>query len=104
MLAGPPGLNRTDCDHVPAGDDGKIYYDVGIRIQSYASRQQLAVNQEQRRDAIVQEFDRVLISTLGVANKRVYQFRLQTSYPRYKKDTSTFDTIIDSFRCKEVEA
>lgn len=85
-----------------AGTDGKLYYDVGVRIQSYASRQQLAVYEEERTEAIVQEFDRVLVTTLGVANSRLYELRLQTAYKRYNKDPAPFGAITSSFKCKEV--
>jgi PsbP len=87
---------------VCAGVDGRLYYDVGIRIQSYASRQQLAVTKEERSDAIVQEFDRVLVTTLGAANMRLYEFRLQAPYKRYKKSTDLYDSMLFSFRCNEV--
>lgn len=86
-----------------AGADGKLYYDIGVRVQSFASRQQLAVTEEERMGAIVQEFDRVLITTLGVANKRLYQFRLQTNFKRFKKAEDSYGTMVKSFRCKEVE-
>lgn len=85
-----------------AGKDGNQYYDIGIRVQSFASRQQLAVSDTQRQDAIVQEFDRVLLTTLGVANERLYEFRVQTSYKRYSKNPSLYEVMADSFRCKEV--
>jgi hypothetical protein len=79
-----------------------MYYDIGIRIQSYASRQQLAVNEAQRTNAIVQEFDRVLITTLGVANMRLYEFRLQTPFKRFSKDPRIYEVMTTSFQCNEV--
>lgn len=89
--------------HACAGPDGKLYYDIGVRVQSFASRQQLAVSEEERKDAIVQEFDRVLITTLGVANKRLYEFRLQTNFKRFRKTENVYGTMVKSFTCKEVE-
>ena len=85
-----------------AGKDGRLYYDIAVRIQSYASRQQLAVSDTERQDAIVQEFDRVLLTTLGTASLRLYEFRIQTPYKKYAKATSVYKTMADSFQCKEV--
>jgi hypothetical protein len=73
-----------------------------MRIQSYASRQQLAVSDVERQGAIVQEFDRVLMTTLGTANKRLYEFRLQTPYRNYNKSQEAQRIMAESFRCKEV--
>jgi hypothetical protein len=87
---------------VAAGKNGQLYYDVGVRIRSYASRQQLAVTDVQRQEAVVQEFDRILFTTLGVANKRLYELRMQTPYKRYMKNTDVFDTMATSFQCKTV--
>lgn len=56
--------------------DGKEYYDFVIALRSYASRSQLAITQEERVQEL--EWDRRLITTLGVANKRLYELRLQT--------------------------
>lgn len=85
-----------------AGKDGRLFYDIAVRIQSYASRQQLAVSDTERQDAIVQEFDRVLLTTLGTASLRLYEFRIQTPYKKYAKDTSVYKTMAGSFQCKEV--
>jgi hypothetical protein len=88
--------------HCIVGDDGKLYYDIGVRIQSYASRQQLAVSEEERQGAMVQEFDRVLMTTLGTANRRLYEFRLQTPYRNFNKSREIHRTMAESFRCKEL--
>ena len=88
--------------HMHAGADGKLYYDVGVRIQSYASRQQLAVTGEERADAVEQEFDRALLTTIGTANNRLYELRLQTPYKRYMKRSDVYDTMLELFRCNEV--
>lgn len=84
------------------GDDGKEYYDIVTRIRSYASRQQLAVSDKQRQDAVVLEFDRVLYTTLGTANQRLYEFRVQGPYARVGKDAPLYDAMARSFQCKEV--
>lgn len=85
-----------------AGEDGQLYYDIVSRVKSFASRQQLAVNVAEREEAIVMEYDRVLINTLGTANKRLYQLRIQTPYSRYTKEGVSYATMLDSFRTKEV--
>lgn len=44
----------------------------------------------------------MLLTTLGVANERLYEFRMQTSYARFSKNKGVYDTMAESFRCKEV--
>lgn len=56
----------------------RIRVNTQARIQSYASRSQLAVSAAERNAAIELEWDRLLITTLGVANKRLYECRLQS--------------------------
>ena len=51
---------------------------------------------------MVQEFDRVLLTTLGVANNRLYEFRMQTPYKKFTKNSSLYEMMAESFRCKEV--
>lgn len=50
------------------------------------------------------EWDRRLLTTLGVANKRLYELRLQTSSPTYEQDKPQLDVIRQSFKVVEVEA
>ena len=56
---------------------------VQVRAKSYASRQQLAVSPQARSQGMELEWDRRFISVLGVANKRLYQLRLQTADQSY---------------------
>ena len=56
----------------------------------------------ERQDAIVQEFDRVLLTTLGTASLRLYEFRIQTPYKKYEKNRAKYTTMGDSFECHEV--
>lgn len=84
------------------GKDGQLFYDIAVRIKSFASRQQLAVSPNQRQDAMVQEFDRVLMTTLGTASLRLYEFRIQTPYKKYEKSTDVYVTMANSFQCQEV--
>jgi hypothetical protein len=92
--------NISGLAHV--GKNGQEYYDIAVRIRSYASRQQLAVSDSQRQEAIIQEFDRVLLTTLGVANMRLYEFRIQTPYKRLEKNSDTYTTMATSFQCNSM--
>jgi hypothetical protein len=57
-----------------------------IEMKSYASRNQLAVSQKQVDEALELEWDRRYVTVLGVANRRLYEFRLQTLNSTYEKD------------------
>jgi hypothetical protein len=59
---------------------------VQVEMRSYASRNQLAVSQRQVADALELEWDRRYLTVLGVANKRLYEFRLQTQNTTYEKN------------------
>jgi hypothetical protein len=81
------------------GADGRLYYDVELGVRSFASRNQLAVTQAERVDAVELEWDRRLLTVLGVAGGRLYSLRLQAragSAARYREG-------VRSFRCYEVE-
>jgi hypothetical protein len=72
-------------------------------MTSYASRNPyVATRSEVMKDYGV-EWDRRLLTTLGVANDRLYQLRMQTNSPTYSKDKPQLDLIRDSFTVKEVE-
>jgi hypothetical protein len=49
------------------------------------------------------EWDRRLVTTLGVANNRLYELRMQSNSPTYDKDRALLDIIRESFTVKEVE-
>lgn len=87
------------------GSDGNEYYDLQValeerrilrdvfcadcmsmqvRMKSYASRAQLAVTQAEIDAATELEWDRRLITVLGSANNRLYEFRLQTANSTYE--------------------
>ncbi len=84
------------------GADGKVYYDVRVNIVSYASTSQLAVTFKEVEENMVKEFDREYLTTLGVANERLYSLRIQTSSAKYASDAERLDAIRKSFRVKEV--
>mmetsp|Transcript_24278 Transcript_24278/g.67511 ORF Transcript_24278/g.67511 Transcript_24278/m.67511 type:complete len:261 (-) Transcript_24278:115-897(-) len=77
--------------------DGKSYYDIEVRIKSYATRSQLAVTQAERAQEL--EFDRRLITTLGTAQGRLYELRIQTSSDKYESLQGEIAKIQQSFRC-----
>lgn len=84
------------------GSDGQTYYDIQTRVKSYASRNQLAVTQAEIDEGVELEWDRRYLTVLGVANHRLYSFRIQTANSTYQSDSDRLLTIADSFRCKEV--
>ena len=85
------------------GSDGRLYYDLMIRMTSYGSRNPyVATREEVMRDYGV-EWDRILITALGVANQRLYELRIQTAAETLEASTPTIKTIKDSFTVKEVE-
>lgn len=86
-----------------AGSDGKTYYDVAIRMTSFASRNPYVATQAELMSEYGLEWDRVFLTTLGVANKRLYELRVQSSVEAYDKDENGISKIRDSFTCKEVE-
>lgn len=85
------------------GDDGKTYYDISIRIASYGSRNPYVATQAEVLRDYGLEWDRTLSTVLGVSNQRLYQMRLQTPTDTYGKNKASLQTIMDSFRCLEVE-
>ena len=66
-------------ERVETGLDGaeQIFYDVRLRIASYATKNQYGLTEADRPQTL--EWDRVLASSLGVANKRLYELRVQTA-------------------------
>jgi hypothetical protein len=79
--------------------DGAKYYDIQIRMRSYAGSNELATYPEQRN--IYMEWDRDYITTLGVANKRLYALRLVTPHKDLETEKETLKVIYESFRCYE---
>jgi hypothetical protein len=64
-----------------------------MRAQSYASRSPLAQTQAEVDSTFVMEWDRRLLWTLGVANKRLYELRLQC--PESKFEDNSVITHLD---------
>lgn len=59
---------------------------VQMRAQSYASRSPLASTQTEINASFEKEWDRRLLTTLGVAGKRLYELRLQTPETSFEKN------------------
>lgn len=85
------------------GPDGHEYYDLQVRMKSYASRAQLAVTQAEIDAAMELEWDRRLITVLGSANNRLYEFRLQTANSTYEASKEPLLEMARSFTCFPVE-
>ncbi len=49
-----------------------------VRVRSFASRNQLAAYPSERNKGQELEWERRYVTVLGAANKRLYQFRLQS--------------------------
>lgn len=80
------------------GSDGREYLDVEVNVQSFAVTQQYGVTEEERGPQ-QREWDRRLLTTLGVANGRLYSLRLQASEENLPAQREQFRTIQDSFSC-----
>ncbi|KAJ9520801.1 hypothetical protein QJQ45_013982 [Haematococcus lacustris] len=83
--------------------DGRTYYDVAVRITSFASRNPYVATQAEVLKDYGVEWDRVLLTTLGVANNRLYELRMQTAKDTFATSQPVLDTIAQSFTLKEVE-
>jgi hypothetical protein len=85
------------------GADGKVYFDLDIRMTSYASRNPYVATQAEVMSQYGVEWDRRLLTTLGAANNRLYQLRLQTGNETFDQRQPLLQTIQQSFKCREVE-
>jgi hypothetical protein len=89
-------------------DDGREYYDLSIRMASYASRNPYVATQAEVMTQYGLEWDRRLSTTLGVANGRLYELRLQSKSSEYEAAgggaAGVVAAVQQSFRVREVEA
>ena len=86
------------------GVDGEptTFYDVKLRISSYATKNQYGLTEADRPQTL--EWDRVLVSSLGTANGRLYELRMQTAAEDYFGESEkTFNIMRDSFKPFEVD-
>lgn len=88
-----------------AADDGRTYYDLAIRMASYASRNPYVATQAEVMTQYGLEWDRVLSTTLGVANGRLYELRLQSARKGFEEQAAgVVAAVQESFRVRDVEA
>jgi hypothetical protein len=114
-------LSATRREGAPDPDTGekRVYLDVDVRLRSFASRSPYVVSSEEMMEDFGVEWDRRLMTTLGVANKRLYSLRLQTDYAEPGKVAAApsagagapastaaevFERVRGSFNVREVEA
>jgi hypothetical protein len=64
----------------PETGERRQYLDIDVRLRSFASRSPYVVSSQEMLSDYGIEWDRRLMTTLGVANKRLYSLRLQTDY------------------------
>jgi hypothetical protein len=74
-----------------------------VRMASYASRSPYVATQGEVMRDYGLEWDRRFLTTLGTANKRLYELRMQTGSNTYEQDKPVLDLIRNSFRVVEVE-
>ncbi|MEW5316959.1 MAG: hypothetical protein WDW38_008296 [Sanguina aurantia] len=85
------------------GADGKLYYDIDIRMASFASRNPYTSVPAEVQAEYGVEWDRRYVTVLGVANQRLYEMRLQTSSRKYETSLPVLRGIMDSFAVREVD-
>lgn len=83
------------------GKDGKVYYDVEVRISSYSAKNQYGLTADDRPQTL--EWDRTLRSALGTENGKLYELRLQSPTASYERNSEKFDEMVDSFRLFEAD-
>ena len=83
------------------GRDGRLYYDVAVRIRSFASANQYGLTQEERVQAL--EWDRTQLASFGVANRRLYELRVQVPSSKFAANEAQLQEILDSFELFSME-
>ena len=79
------------------GEDGVAYVDTTIQVSSYSVDQQYGVTVEERGPQKL-EWCRLLQTTLGCANGRLYAMRLQCAKDDLAACQPVFSTMQQSFR------
>merc|ERR1712094_146435 len=83
---------RRESEIVRAGEregkDGRLYYDVAVRIRSFAASNQYGRTQQ---------------ASFGVENKRLYELRIQVPSSKYTTDEGQLQEILDSFELFTME-
>ena len=90
-------------ERVGVGVDGEpmVFYDCVFRVASYATKNQYGLTEADRPQVL--EWDRMLSSTLGVANKRLYELRTQCAAGDFDKSADTRRVVRESFKPFEVD-
>lgn len=72
-----------------------------MQAQSFASRSPLASTQAEVNATVEKEWDRVLLTTLGVAGKRVYEMRVQSPSTTFQHNAVSdgIGTLLRAFNC-----
>ncbi|CAI7861047.1 unnamed protein product, partial [Closterium sp. NIES-53] len=72
------------------------YYDVELNVKSYANNNQLAIMPDERVQVL--EWNRRYLTVLAVANRRLYQLRLQVPERLLDSERPVLRQVMDSFR------
>ncbi|CAI5483977.1 unnamed protein product [Closterium sp. Yama58-4] len=90
---------------VPAGtrrrgageqEEDAEYYDVELNVKSYANNNQMAIMPDERVQVL--EWNRRYLIVLAVANRRLYQLRLQVPERLLDSERPVLRQVMDSFR------
>lgn len=110
---GGGGPSSSSKEGGSSSETSRLYYDIVVRMRSVASRNQLAVSKAEVDAGDELEWERDFRAVLGVAGRRLYEFRLQSptrgsaasasSPVAGRVDPSVLDAITRSFRCREVQ-
>eukprot|EP00667_Euglena_gracilis_P012974 EG_transcript_13343 len=85
----------------PGQFNDKTYYDVVIRIRSYADANPLAATPQERPTYL--EWDRHYLTTLTVANRRLYELRVEVPTQDLDAERDVLATIQQGFRAYDEE-
>ena len=83
--------------------DGNVFYDITLRIKSYAAKNQYGLTPEDRPQTL--EWDRTFYSRLGTENGRLYELRMQSPSEEFEESKEQYLVGMGkSFRPFEVDA
>jgi hypothetical protein len=69
-------------------ENGRVFYDITVRIASYAAKNQYGLTPEDRPQVL--EWDRTFYSRLGTENGRLYELRMQSPTDRYAESSEAY--------------
>lgn len=82
-------------------EDGKIFYDIKVRISSYSAKNQYGLTEADRPQYL--EWDRTLVSALGTENGKLYELRLQAPTASFERHEGEFAVMLGSFKQFQVD-